>query len=168
VALSHGPLSPPHVVPVALVARSPPPASKIDLQGTVAGFATPNPAGPPGPGNLLLKGSGTVAPLGKVNLVDPFSIRYGEPTFYNGDVTLSDTAGSVEVKITGIVGGPSGPPAHLHYTILSGTGAYGGATGSGNVIYNQGLTVKSPIPFSLTFGNPSPSATGKPFRIATA
>jgi hypothetical protein len=154
VALSHGLLSPPHVVPVALVARTPPPASRIDLQGTVTGFATPNPAGPPGPGNLLLNGSGTVAPLGKVNLVGPFSIRYGEPTFYNGDVTLSDTAGSVEVKITGIIGGPSGPPAHLHYTILSGTGAYGGATGSGNVIYNQGLTVKSPIPFSLTFGNP--------------
>jgi hypothetical protein len=92
VALSHGLLSSPKVAPVAH-APTTPPDLKIDLQGTVAGFATPNPSAPPGPGNLRLKGSGNVAPLGNVNLVCPFSILYGEPTFCNGDLTLFQTRG---------------------------------------------------------------------------
>jgi hypothetical protein len=157
VALSHGMMAPAQVAPVE---TTPPQKQVIDLQGTVKGFAIPSPLASPIPGDLLLIGKGKVAPLGQVSLVGPFSIRSGEPTFYDGRVALSNPRGGVEVHIFGIVPGPSGRPAHLHYEILSGWGAYLGATGKGSVVYDQGLVpVGGRTPFSMTFGSPTPTAT---------
>jgi hypothetical protein len=86
----------------------------------------------------LLQGSGRVAPLGNGTANGSLAIRLGEPTFYDGELTLLNRSGSVTLRIKGIQGGPSGPAAHLPYDILGGTGAYLGATGHGLVAYEQG------------------------------
>ncbi len=157
VVLSHGMMTP---ALVGAAVSTPPQKHVIDLQGTVKGFATPSPLASASaiPGALLLHGKGTVAPLGAVGLVGTLSIRSGEPTFYDGRVSLSNGRGSVQVHIFGIVGGPSGPPAHLHYEITGGSGLYRGATGKGDVVYDQGLSpVDNRTPFSLSFGGPTPT-----------
>ena len=128
------------------------------MQGTVNGFAIPSPlaSASANQGALLLRGKGRVAPLGAVSLIGTLSIRSGEPSFYDGTVTLATSKGGVRVHIFGIVGGPSGPPAHLHYQIVAGWGSYRGATGKGDVVYDQGhSSVDHRTPFSLTFGKPA-------------
>ncbi|MBV8269611.1 MAG: hypothetical protein JO252_25080 [Planctomycetaceae bacterium] len=103
------------------------------------------------PGGLLLLGRGKVAPLGQVDLVGTLSSRSAEPTTYDGTVMLFNSLGGINVHIFGIVGGPSGPPAHLHYDILEGFGAFQGATGNGNVVYVQNPPMNDRTPFLLTF-----------------
>jgi hypothetical protein len=144
---------------VGPVATTPWQAQPIVLQGTVNGFQIPSPLASAKPGDLLLKGSSKVAPLGQVALVGTLSIRSGEPTFYDGTEVLSNRQGGIQLHIFGIVGGPSGPPAHLHYDILAGFGAFRGATGKGDVVYDQSPPMNGRTPFSLTFGNPTPTAT---------
>ena len=152
VVLSHGMLA---LAMVGPVATAPPLAHVIDLHGTVKGVAVPSPLASASasvlPGDLL-NGKGSVSPLGSIRLVGTFSIRSGEPTFYDGRVSLSNGRGSVQVHIFGIVGGPSGPPAHLHYKITGGSGHDQGATGKGVVVYDQGPAVKGRTLFSLDFG----------------
>jgi hypothetical protein len=153
VALSHGMLAPAMVGPVATAS---PLTHVIALHGTVKGVAVPSPLASAIPGDLLLIGKGTVSPLGPASLVGTFSIRAGEPTFYDGRVSLFNGRGGLQVHIFGVVGGPSGPPAHLHYEITAGWGLYRGATGKGEVVYDQGSAVGGRTPFSLDFG---PSST---------
>lgn len=157
VVLSHGMLAPSLI---GAAPTTPPQKHAIDLHGTVKGFATPSPLASAIPGALLLRGTGKVAPLGAVSLIGTFSIRSGEPTFYEGTVSLSNLSGGLQVRISGIVGGPSGPPAHLHYKIVGGWGAYRGAFGTGDVVYDQGHSpVDHRTPFSLTFGGPTRATT---------
>jgi hypothetical protein len=157
VALSHA-----HTVPALVHATAnlstTPVQAPVSLEGTVKGVQTPVAHQP---GTLHLVGSGNVAPLGPEKAVGTLTIKSGEPTFYNGTVTLSDPLGSIDVQISGIQGGPIGlgRPVLLHYKITGGTGAFHGATGSGNVTYT---TLPSPLAnpvagqsmFRLTFGTP--------------
>ena len=156
VALSHATAASVVMIPTA---TAPQPALVLHLQGTVKGFEIPNPMASPLAGGLLLRGTGTVTPLGSVSLIGTLSIRGGEPTFYDGRVTLSTAHGGIVVHIHGIQGGPSGPPAHLLYDIVSGWGVDRGATGHGTVIYSQSHPTAARTMFSLTFGKPTPTAT---------
>ena len=149
---SHGMLTPGMVGPVAMATPPMPPTHVIDLHGTVKGVAVPSPLASAIPGAMFLNGKGTVSPLGPARLVGTFSIRSGEPTFYDGRVFLFNGRSVVQVHIFGIVGGPSGPPAHLHYEITRTWGIDHGATGKGEVVYDQGPAVKGRTPFSLDFG----------------
>lgn len=154
VTLSHAMATPAIISPAA---TNPPATHAINLVGTVKGFETPSPLASAIPGGLLLRGQGKVAPLGQVGLIGRFSIRSGEPTFYDGTEVLFNGRGGIVVHIAGIVGGPSGPPAHLHYQILAGWGAFQGATGKGNVVYTQGPAAAVGTSFSLIFGTPIPT-----------
>lgn len=110
-----------------------------------------------------LKGTGTVSPLGAVKALGSLHIRGGEPTFYDGSVSLSGPKGAVVVSLHGIVGGPSRGFAYLTYDIVSGTGAFLGAKGHGRVLFRQifpiaagagaqqGTSLVRPTLFSLTF-----------------
>ncbi len=166
VALSSGMLAPALVSRAAVTTTPVPPTQVIDLRGTIKGIASPSPLASPIAGDLLLNGKGTVSPLGPAQLVGTLSIRSGEPTFYDGRVSLSNNLGSVQVHIFGLVGGPSGPPAHLHYEITGGSGLYRGAVGKGDVLYTQGPSASAtggPFAFSLAFGPSStPTAAARP------
>ena len=138
------------VGPVALVAPRPHP---IALHGTINGTEVPITVIKDGPGALRLKGAGTVSPLGTSHLLGLLTIRSGEPTFYHAEVSLSNAGGTLRIQITGVVGGPSGPPAHLHYQILGGSGIFTGAKGQGAVVYTQSLAATGhSTQFSLAFG----------------
>ena len=157
VVLSLGSLAPAHL---AAAAVTPPIKQVLDLHGTVKGFITPSPLASLAGNYLFLNGKGTVTPLGQVGTVALLSIQSGEPTFYDGRVALYNSRGGVLIHVSGIVGGPSGPPARLHYQIMLGWGAFQGATGKGVVIYNQPPTAGPRATFSLEFGPAStPIAT---------
>ena len=158
VVLSQGMIASAMVGPVATAL---PRTHVFDLHGTVKGVFLPPPPvlSAALPGNLL-NGTGSVSPLGQVRLAGTFSIRSGEPTFYDGRVSLSNGRGSLHVHIFGIVGGPSGPPAHLRYQITGGSGHYQGARGKGDVVYNIGPDF-SGTSFSMNFGpflTPTPTS----------
>jgi hypothetical protein len=118
-------------------------ARAVTLRGTVTGRAP-------------LNGSGAVSPLGHVVSVGTLTGRGAEPVVYTGEVTLTGPTGCITADLSGRVFGPTRPgaPINLVYTIVHGTRAFGGATGSGKaVLYPfRGL----PGEFALTFGNTPP------------
>jgi hypothetical protein len=153
------------------VTADPPPTQTISLQGWIEGRytlseTTGSPynlsgAGPVGPSNGTVVGAGSLL------------VQEGEPTTASGSLTLSDAKGSLTLQLSGLQGGPA--QIHdLHYSILSGTGAYAGATGSGSVAFDLGgpISLNNPSPgtgqtgtgafqsgsFSLTFGDAQPPA----------
>ena len=109
-------------------------ALAVTLKGTVTG----------------LDGSGTVSPLGRVVSVGTLTGHGAEPVVYTGTVTLTGPTGSITANLSGRLFGPTQPfePINLMYTIVHGTGAFGGATGRGRAVFY-------PIG-SLTFGNTPP------------
>ena len=110
------------------------PRVQLDLRGTVMGVESRDPFAD----RLRLSGRGEVAPLGQVQASGTLTIRSGEPTIYDGQLTLVARKGNVFVHIHGIVGGPSRPHSvHLRYDITGGTGQYRGATGHGAVTYEH-------------------------------
>jgi hypothetical protein len=76
--------------------------------------------------------------------------------FYTGKVTLTGPTGGITADLSGRLFGPTRlrEPINLMYTIVQGTGAFRGATGSGKaVLYPIGGL---PGEFALTFGNTPP------------
>jgi hypothetical protein len=145
----------------------------LALQGTVSGVEYP---GPTATGGVRLVGGGTlsVSPTGRYpfSVIGSLTIRSGEPTFYDGHLTLTallpsasgvPVASQIFVHIHGIVPGPTRLSVHLIYDITGGTGLFQGATGHGEVTYTQGPPppppanpVAGPLPiatFSLKFGD---------------
>jgi hypothetical protein len=81
-----------------------------------------------------LQGQGKVAPLGMVTISGsiqlPGSIANGRPT---GTVTLTNARGSVTLQLIGPVQAElTATPSKFTYTVISGTGTYQGAKGSGH------------------------------------
>jgi hypothetical protein len=105
------------------------------LHGTLTGTITSKMTLPDVGGHFDVKGSGQLKPLGKVqatsDLVTPGFIWQGHAT---GTLTLSGHQGSVTLQLTGPAQpGFSPPPTSFTFTIVSGTGRFRHATGTGAV-----------------------------------
>jgi hypothetical protein len=112
------------------------------------------------------QGAGTVDPLGSTTGAGYLSIQNGEPSTGDGALILTDNQGTVALHLSGFQGGP-GALSHLTYSVLGGTGAYAGATGSGTVQLQFGgpILILDPYPggpsggregsYSLSFGGAS-------------
>jgi hypothetical protein len=138
----------------------------LSLRGEVSGVWLPHPGNPDTGLAQELNGSGSVAPLGAVqvsgSLQGPGFVARGHAT---GTLTLSAAGGSITLRLVGQGAQPgfSGPPHAFTYTVTGGTGAYAGASGSGTVTLEERTSVPPPhlppnvyfVPlntFTLTFG----------------
>jgi hypothetical protein len=111
-------------------------ALPLVLNGSVVGKYLVTSGNPNISAEFRLIANGRVSPLGKVGLtaviqtqpfVGPNSSATGSATFFN-------RRGSVHLTYVGPVGPSPAPlPSMLFYTIVSGTGAYQGTTGSGTI-----------------------------------
>jgi hypothetical protein len=117
-------------------------AATVALTGTVHGGTT-------------LAGSGTISPLGSVTSSGMLKTSGAEPVVYTGDITLVGATGSITASLSGRLFGPNrlGETIDLTYTITGGTGAFQGATGSGQAFFTP-TSFDVSGGFSLTFGNP--------------
>jgi len=118
----------------------------VSLTGTIAG-------------RTALNGSGIISSLGSVVSVGTLTSHGAEPVVYTGQVTLTGSTGSITANLSGYQFGPSrlGEPISLTFTIVRGTGAFTGSTGSGKAVFYP--IGNLPGEFTLTFGNiPSPVA----------
>ena len=108
------------------------------LQGMVTGtYAIAPSTSAPGM-NYNLNGSGQVGTLGDVQVTGFIHVGTNPKSAPTGTITLSDGKGSIQLTITGKGGprplAPVGSGAmSLHYTIVSGTGAFRNYHGSGSV-----------------------------------
>jgi hypothetical protein len=110
-------------------------------------------------GKAPLSGSGTLDQLGAVTMSGTLSATGSEPMNYSGTVSLVGESGSVTLSLSGQYFGPVslGPTIDLTYTITDGTGAYQGATGSGNAV----LRFEFP-----SVGGPFPTSSGNSFALS--
>ena len=108
------------------------------LQGMVTGTYAIAPSTPAPGMNYNLNGSGQVGTLGDVKVTGFIHVGTNPKSAPTGTITLTDSKGSIQLSITG-KGGPRplGPVSSgamsLHYTIVSGTGAFRNYHGSGSV-----------------------------------
>jgi hypothetical protein len=132
-------------------------APSVLLQGTVSGTCSDLPYGVYGH-SYAMNGSGQVSPLGQVGVSGTIHMSGMVPsTRDTGQLVLRsmvNAGGSITIQLTGVPGIPSnnGVTEQFRYTIVSGTGAYQGVTGTGLA----DLTIKaSPTSeqelFTLTF-----------------
>ena len=91
--------------------------------------------------------------MGAVTSTVSLTASGAEPVVYRGTVTLVGASGSITVSLYGQVLGPSflDAPIHLSYTITGGTGAFNGATGSGQALFQSSM-MSTAGAFSLAFG----------------
>ncbi len=150
-------------------AAATPATPAIALAGQVSGVWSQQMTPPDTGTSQSLSGAGSVTPLGVVQasgtLHTPGFIISGYTT---GTLVLVGAQGSVTLQLKGASPQPGfSPPANvLNYTIVGGTGAYAGDTGSG-VAHLQETTAPQPQPgstgtllpqvvasgtFTLTFG----------------
>jgi hypothetical protein len=125
------------------------PHQQMALRGTVTGTWTSVPTNPDTGMTQQLDGAGQVKPLGAViatgTLHMPGFIREGRTT---GTMVLTNAQGSVTLQLTGPPQpGFSPPPNTFTYKIVSGTGAYAGATGHGMATFSETMAGT----FSMTF-----------------
>jgi hypothetical protein len=109
------------------------------LSGTIGGTWTLLHTIPDTGGKQALMGQGTVHPLGPVEasgtLYTPGFIGSGHAEI---ELRLSAGKGSVKLLLVGpLQRGFSHPPTSFHYTIVSGTGAFAGATGNGTAAFHE-------------------------------
>jgi hypothetical protein len=122
---------------------------QLALQGTITGTWARAPGIPDVGGQQGLAGTGTLKTLGTVaamgTIHTPGFIRAGHAT---GTLTLTNARGTVTLQLTGPEQpGFSPPPNSFTYQIVSGSGAYAGATGHGTVT----LAETAAGTFSMTF-----------------
>jgi hypothetical protein len=137
-------------------------AQTLDLRGTIFGNDTRTSAARAVPGVVLRSPTSFIYPLTKVTTIGRLSIRPGQTTAYDGTLTLTplNRPGALRVRIFGTQAGPAGLPANLSYAILGGRGVFRGATGQGEVVFqdlpdNRGARTG----FTLTFGDTTPTIT---------
>jgi hypothetical protein len=102
-----------------------------------------------------------------LNATGTLVIQTSEPSTADGQVVLSNSQGTVTLHLTAVQGGPA-MLTRLQFTVVSGTGAYAGATGSGSVQIEFGGPRLTLDPyklhpygghggsFALTFGTATP------------
>jgi hypothetical protein len=122
------------------------------LNGTITGTLMPQFMIPDIGTTFNLNGTGRIGPLGMVNAHGSFHatgfIFHGHAT---GDLTLSNGAGSVKLHLEGPTQPGFSPlPNSFQFTIESGTGRFGGATGSGTVTLQRGAGSQVTLVFHAT------------------
>jgi hypothetical protein len=128
------------------------------LNGTISGTYIPEPTAADVGAGYALKGTGTAGELGDVaakgNVNLPGFIASGHAS---GTLTLTSTSaaaaksGSVTLQLTGPLGNGFGPfPTTLSFTIVSGTGAYADAAGTGTIAVTFGGSA-NPATNTFTF-----------------
>jgi hypothetical protein len=111
----------------------------VHLHGQIFGIWSTQPTLPDTGTTQLLHGGGMVSPLGQVQasgtLHTPGFVATGHTT---GMLTLRSGKNSVTLSLIGPTQpGFSRPPSSLHFSVVSGTGAYAGATGSGTAHFRE-------------------------------
>ena len=104
-------------------------------------------------GTAPLDGSGTVGSLGAVTTTGTMTTSGAEPVIYTGEITLVSATGNVTAELSGRLFGPSrlDETIDMTYTITGGTGAFQGATGSGQAVLTT-IVSSTGESFSLAFG----------------
>jgi hypothetical protein len=119
-------------------------APSVLLQGTVSGTCSDLPYGIYGR-SYAMNGFGLVSPLGQVGVSGTIYMSGVVPSTQDtGQLVLRsmvNARGSITIQLTGVPGSQSsnGVTEQFRYTIVSGTGAYQGITGTGLA----DLTIKS-------------------------
>jgi hypothetical protein len=122
--------------------------------------ATPSPY-------VLETATGNVAPLGAATGSGNLTVQSGATSTGDGTLILSNSQGTVTIHLSGTEVS-AGMLSTLTYSVVSGTGAYASATGSGTVQLEFGgpLLLIDPGPgnpsggregsYALTFGDATP------------
>jgi hypothetical protein len=129
----------------------------VALTGSVQGHESQQ----PGSGATILSGSGSVQPLGSVQINGSLRETGAEPTTVRLTVTMKEPHGSLLVTLKGLQFGPVSVTqnhTNLTYTILAGTGADRGDRGTGHATLTETFTAATAgqpasREFSLSFGN---------------
>ncbi len=111
----------------------------LHLSGQIQGTWHRQPTLPDTGTLQVFSGNGSIQPLGQVqatgSLRAPGFVATGHTT---GSFTLTAGPGSVTVQLVGPKQrGFSQPPASFTYTIVSGTGSFAGASGSGKASFHE-------------------------------
>jgi hypothetical protein len=160
---------PHHVRPARTVpaasAASHPVTNAMPLLGSVSGaYNTKTSSGVVGR-DLTLSGSGDVTSLGMVQLTGVVHLSITRASSLpTGTLILSDSQGTIRLSLKGN-GGPQPLAMHpvsansmqMHYTIVSGTGAYRSLHGSGTLALSLGPDTPPTLPPTMP---PSPIAGG--------
>lgn len=133
-----------------------PGAEGVALRGAVDGTFSSSDGIPDAGAMQTLQGAGAVAPLGTVRVRGELSlpgfILHGRST---GSFTLTNSAGSVTIHVTGEAHGGRGTLPHTtvgRFTIIGGSGAYAAAAGSGRAVLTE-TPERRPTPHP---GGPTP------------
>jgi hypothetical protein len=151
-AALHLPAAPPAVV------LHPTHAARLTLVGQVSGTWSTVPTVPDVGQVQKLSGSGTVSPLGTVQvratLRMPGFIFIGRAT---GRLVLSSSQGTVTLQLTGPLQAAFGPPpGSFTYRVTGGTGAYVGDSGQGTATFQESTSSAGVHMFTLTFQPATP------------
>jgi len=127
----------------------------LALQGTIKGTITQDPSNPDAGRQYDLGGKGPVVPLGPTHLGPAsqlHSVGFLARGRSEGRLTLIDQGGSVTLKLVGpLQPGFSKLPDHYTFTIVSGTGKYRGATGTGTAGLEVGKFQGAPLHQSASY-----------------
>jgi hypothetical protein len=114
-------------------ASSPTQPLNLVLTGAIQGrYVQPNDSGASSVRMQLQVATGSVTPLGAASGVGFLNVPSTTPGAVDGDMILTASDGTVAIHVSGAA--PSfGTFSNVNYTVLGGTGAFAGATGSGTL-----------------------------------
>jgi hypothetical protein len=122
------------------------------LNGTITGSLTSQHTIPDVGSMFALNGTGRIRPLGMVHAHGSFhATGFINQGHAQGELTLSSGVGSVKLQLEGPTQPGFSPlPNTFQFTIESGTGRFGGATGSGTVTLQKGAASQVTLVFHAT------------------
>jgi hypothetical protein len=136
------------------------------LAGTLHGRFAPR-HGPSGAGANVLRGSGTVAGLGRVVLtgsVTAGSLAAGTPA---GRLTLANARGAVTLRLVEPTAGAAAQPDSFAFHILHKTGAFRRLTGEGTIELQLGASARFALALEPDSGASSPGQETPPPALAS-
>lgn len=111
----------------------------LHLVGKVLAVETRQRSLPDAGNSFGVQGQGALKPLGHVSATGhEHSVGFILKGIPSGQLTLADSSGTIAVQLMYVETRGFAPlPKKGHYRITGGTGAYGGATGSGAFVRNR-------------------------------